>query len=109
MLTDQPKDGVYTLTGFGFDPDGGSTTSIWAQVDANGAVDPSADNYMPLTGAFSNAVSFGIPEDEDITSVTLAFNALDDENTFDTKTVTVNFDRTQAPVTPSPMRWQPTR
>ena len=100
--TVKPKDGTYTLNGFGFDPDGGSTTSIWAQVDANGAVDPSADNYVPLTGAFSNEVSFDIPAAETkINSITLAFNAVDDESTFDTKVVTVNFDRTPDPVPPS--------
>ena len=101
VATVTPKNGVYTLNGFGFDPDGGSTTSIWAQIDANGAVDPSADNYIPLTGAFSNAVSFSAPDDEDITNILLAFNAVDDEGTFDTKVVMVLFDRTQASVTPS--------
>jgi len=101
VLTDQPKDGTYTITGFGFDPDGGSTTSVWAQVNAEGVVNPGDDGYVPLTGAFSNSVSFDIPDDKEITSVTLAFSVFDDENSFDSKSVTVNIDRTPDPVPPS--------
>ena len=100
--TVKPKDGAYTITGFGFDPDGGSTTSVWAQVNADGVVNEGDDDYVSLTGAFSNAVSFDIPGAETkINSITLAFSVFDDESTFDSKTLTVNFDRDPTPAAAS--------
>ncbi len=102
LLTDTADDdGMFTITGFGFDPDGGSTNSVWTQIIDRAPADPSDDEYVPLTGAFSNAVSFSTPDDEDITTMTLAFTVFDDESTFDSKTLIVNFDHSMAPTDPA--------
>ncbi len=101
-LTDTADDsGMFTITGFGFDPDGGSTNSVWTQIINRAPADPSDDGYVPLTGAFSNSVSFSTPDDEDIATMTLAFTVFDDESTFDSKTLIVTFDHSMDPTDPS--------
>ncbi|MCY3637166.1 MAG: hypothetical protein OXH23_16315 [bacterium] len=77
-----PTNGVYTITGFGFDPDGGSTTSVWTQLINNAAAEASDDGYVELTGAFSNTVSFNKPTDPTHTTVTLAYTVIDDTGAF---------------------------
>ena len=68
------KDGVYTVNGFGFDSDGSVSVVNWTQLGADFMpVDADSDDYVPLTGAFSNAVSFSTPENDELQWVMLAY------------------------------------
>ncbi|MCY3578310.1 MAG: hypothetical protein OXH53_13460 [bacterium] len=81
------NNGVYTVNGFGFDSDGSVGVVNWTQLDPSNsfmAMDADSDDYVPLTGAFSNSVSFSTPENDELQWVLLAFTVIDDTGAFHT-------------------------
>ena len=85
--------GVYTVNGFGFDSDGSVSVVTWTQLGSDlMPVDADDDNYVPLTGAFSNAVSFNTPENDEVQFVVLSYTVIDDTGAFDTAVGVVPID-----------------
>ena len=91
LRTATVKDGVYTLNGFGFDPDGGSTISAWTQLINSKPAEADHNDYVVLTGAFSNSVSFNKPTNPKHSGVVvLAFTVVDDKGAFAIDLVQIN-------------------
>ncbi|MCY3578313.1 MAG: hypothetical protein OXH53_13475 [bacterium] len=90
IRTPTVENGVYTVNGFGFDPDGGSVTTVWTQLINGKAAEPDHDDYVALTGAFSNAVSFSKPTNPKQRSVLLSLAVIDQHGAFQIQLVQIN-------------------
>ncbi len=87
------RDGVYTVNGFGFDPDGGSVTTVWTQLINGKQAEADHDDYVALTGAFSNSVSFNKPTNPKHSgSVVLSLAVIDQHGAFQIQLVQINID-----------------